>query len=245
MKTHCKRGHSLENAYRTSDGRRHCRECQRQRRITYKQRHAERLRETRKRYEKPSQQTCSECGETRIVWSTATRCRKCYDARGSRRLKKCAYCKTEFVAKLSTIKFCSIACRKAGGGYKELGRKLSLERGGDGNPSYQHGRRVGVIIPGWKLSRKGEYACRNCGKKAVELHHAIPRSKCRSIKADLRNGIPLCMECHRGWHGKKVVITRSVFTEEEWEFLTSVVLTGESTSAWLDRHYPLAVLEAA
>lgn len=109
----------------------------------------------------------------------------------------------------------------------------------DPKPSYKHGRRVGVQIPGWKLKNKGETCCRNCGSaERVQLHHAIPRGKAQHVKADLRNGLPLCLRCHHDWHANKTVIYRDVFTEEEWAFLSSVRLTGELVGPWLDKHYP-------
>lgn len=76
----------------------------------------------------------------------------------------------------------------------------------------------------WGCSVKGEQECRNCGRNAHHLHHA--------------NGLPLCEECHTGWHHGRVTIARDVFTDEEWEFLTGVDLTGQRIEAWLDDHYP-------
>lgn len=72
----------------------------------------------------------------------------------------------------------------------------------------------------------------------MQLHHAIPRSKWRAGRADLRNGIPLCFTCHTGWHHRKVVIYRDVFTPEEWAFMSSARLTGQRVEAWLDDRYP-------
>jgi hypothetical protein len=118
---------------------------------------------------------------------------------------------------------------------------LSRERGGEGNPAHSHGRRVGVSIPGWRLQAKGERECRNCGSlDGLQLHHAIPRGKWKAGAADLRNALPLCFTCHHGWHHRKVVITRDVFTRAEWEFLSSAELTGQRIEAWLDDRYPTA-----
>lgn len=99
-------------------------------------------------------------------------------------------------------------------------------------------RARGITREKWGLSRKPEPICRNCPSPARELHHAIPRGKAPHARADLRNGLPLCIPCHDGWHRHKVVIHRDVFRPEEWEFLCSVKLTGERIEAWLDRHYP-------
>lgn len=91
----------------------------------------------------------------------------------------------------------------------------------------------------WSLSRKGEMLCRNCGSADnLHLHHAIPRSKCGAVKAELLNGLPLCAKCHMGWHHHKTTIYRDVFTREEWDFLVSVNLTGELIEPWLDKRYP-------
>lgn len=93
---------------------------------------------------------------------------------------------------------------------------------------------------------KGEASCRNCGAAGhLHLHHAIPRSVCKEVRLDLRNGIPLCPSCHARWHQRTLVIYRDVFTSEEWEFLCSVELLGQRTSAWLDDHYPAREQAAA
>jgi hypothetical protein len=100
------------------------------------------------------------------------------------------------------------------------------------------------------VRQKGENRCRNCGKEGsggifgLHLHHAIPRSMCRAINLDLRNGIPLCFDCHQGWHDRRVIIYRDVFTEEEWRFLTTVDLSGQVVGPWLDSHYPERPAEA-
>jgi hypothetical protein len=39
------------------------------------------------------------------------------------------------------------------------------------------------------------------------------------------------------------VITRAVFTAEEWAYISSLQLTGRAIAGWLDRHYP--AVEAA
>lgn len=93
---------------------------------------------------------------------------------------------------------------------------------------------------GWSVAAKGEASCRNCGlSERLALHHAIPRSICPPLaKRDLRNGLPLCAVCHGRWHGRTLTIYRQVFTEEEWRYLSGVVLTGRTTAGWLDANYP-------
>lgn len=108
----------------------------------------------------------------------------------------------------------------------------------------KHGRYIGADK--WGVTQKGEDRCRACGARGggdtlfgrLHLHHAIPRSMCRATKTDLRNGIPLCSACHRGWHDRRVTIFRDVFTVAEWEFLSSVQLTGQLVGPWLDANYP-------
>ncbi len=108
----------------------------------------------------------------------------------------------------------------------------------DRSPGYSAGR----FARQFNLKKKGEETCRNCGGWATDLHHAIPRSVCRATRADLRNGLPLCRRCHQGWHHRKVVLHRNLFTEEEWAYLSSVELTGQRIEAWLEDHYPERVM---
>lgn len=268
-RTHCKRGHAYtpENTYVGPHGRQ-CRACTRIVTNAARARNAERglTRHGEKRKWPPKTTpvkvlvACAGCGNERLMWALPKgRQRWCSSCRmiqavgtGDHRICPCGrafYAQKRSNGKLA--QFCSIECRVTTGGYKDMGKKLSLERGGDGNPSYKHGRRIGIQIPGWKLNNKGEKKCRNCGANGrgengrLELHHAIPRSKARHVKADLRNGVPLCQVCHTGWHGKRVAIYRDIFTEEEWAFISSVKLTGENIGAWLDKHYPARPLEAA
>lgn len=98
----------------------------------------------------------------------------------------------------------------------------------------------------WGMHRKPEKNCRNCGATGrLDLHHAIPRSRSKAAKYDLRNGIPLCDVCHFGWHHKKLVICREVFKPEEWEYISSVQLVDRDITAWLDKHYPPARISVA
>ena len=108
----------------------------------------------------------------------------------------------------------------------------------------KHGRYIGSHM--FTVTAKGEDRCRACGKQptggglfgSLHLHHVIPKSMCRATRWELRNGIPLCYECHGGWHDRRVVLYRDVFTEEEWSFLVTVDLLGQNVEAWLEDHYP-------
>ena len=94
----------------------------------------------------------------------------------------------------------------------------------------------------WGIHRKPAKSCRNCGAAAAEgtldLHHAIPRSLSKAAKFDLRNGVQLCDRCHMGWHHKRIVIYREIFTPQEWAFISTVKLLDRDVTAWLDKHYP-------
>lgn len=234
-RTHCKRGHELtpQNTYTRSRGGVECRTC-----INAKR-------------PKPINHilTCVDCGETRTgIYYPAQvkdmlRCRSCavkhaYAKRGSTARDVTCPCGTVFRVKSrrsTTARYCSIPCRKKYDTYEGFG-----DREGEKNPNFKHGKRRDLHSRSFTLAKKGETCCRNCGAAGLRLHlhHVIPRSKFRAGKAEILNGIPLCQPCHFGWHYKKVTIYRSVFTDAEWAYLTSVQLTGENIEAWLDKHYP-------
>ncbi len=108
----------------------------------------------------------------------------------------------------------------------------------------KHGRYIGE--GNWTVAKKGDDRCRCCGAQpngqgpmgALHLHHVIPRSMCKATSTDLRNGIALCFDCHQGWHERRIVIYRDVFTVEEWTFLIGVQLLGQEIVPWLDANYP-------
>jgi len=112
-------------------------------------------------------------------------------------------------------------------------------RKGKDNPNYRHGNRAGENIRAFTLALKGERVCRNCGSgEWLALHHSIPRSTYAAGREELLNGIPLCAVCHRKWHAHTLTITRDVFTQEEWSWMSTQELTGRQVTDWLDRHYP-------
>jgi hypothetical protein len=171
---------------------------------------------------------------------------------GAWRICRAEGCLNRFRARPSAVKrgqglFCSRECA-----YRsrppvpvervERQRKgmLARNRVGKANPRYKHGRRVGLNIRGWNATTKGETCCRSCGKSSsrLHLHHAVPRSICPpDAKRDLRNGITLCGSCHVRWH-KGSPLPRSIFTAEEWAYVSRLRLEGRETAAWLDKHYP-------
>lgn len=142
----------------------------------------------------------------------------------------------------------SVIGKRYGHSY-EWGRRVRNAYGIPAEPkpphrTVKHGRYIGR--GNWTIANKGETRCRNCGAQphgrgplgALHLHHVIPRSMCKAIATDLRNGIPLCHRCHSGWHERTVVISRSVFTVEEWSFLCAAPVIGQNVVAWLEDNYP-------
>jgi hypothetical protein len=164
----------------------------------------------------------------------------------------CEHCGETFYAQGGELargkgRFCSRKCRyKAGafppGHHDRLSKQLRKDRKGEGNPGFKHGRYVGkntVRRSKFSLAVKGEDRCRNCGSRdRLNLHHVFPRSFHKAAREEIRNGLPLCHHCHRGWHERTVTICRDVFTEEEWAYLRRVRLTGQKTMPWLDERYP-------
>ena len=186
---------------------------------------------------------CKGCGRLRFVKQVPKSdfCLSC--ARKVKRLQRsCKTCGKTIELRECDLRrpgrgqFCSPSCW-----YVALGERQSRQRRGSGNPSFRTGRYVDPqrARRGWGLKEKGEATCRVCGSSEwVQLHHAIPRSKCRAARDDLRNGLPLCASCHQRWHKHSLAIHRDVFTSEEWSYLSSVKLTGEMIGPWLDKHYP-------
>lgn len=132
-------------------------------------------------------------------------------------------------------KYCSVACKGEAmhGGPLDAGTREKHSR-----------RRKKHAVRGYSprrfsLSVKGEDACRNCGAaKNLHLHHIIPRSMYSGGRNEIRNGVPLCAGCHMGWHHRTVELKRSIFHEDEWEYISGVNLLGQNTMAWLDDRYP-------
>lgn len=197
---------------------------------------------------------CANCGTALNKETTAKTCSKrCAGIYGSRNREPgkgrtpnrvCEWCSEPFYGKPHHIKdgnarWCTRSCMLKSG-WAEKQSKLHESRTGENNPNYKNGKRVGTHLSKWSISMKPG-PCRSCGGPGIALHHAIPRSKApqREVKKDLRNGIPLCGSCHQRWH-VGYPIRREVFTKEEWDFISSVELTGERIEAWLDKHYPSA-----
>lgn len=160
----------------------------------------------------------------------------------------CLACSASFYAKRSEIakgrRYCSSACRyghlESPATRPDVRAKISASKIGPRNPAFKDGlsedtvrrRHVSIKI-------KGERRCRVCGTEGLlHLHHVIPRSMFKAGITEILNCIPLCPRCHAGWHHRSVTIHRSVFTAEEWAYLSSVELLGQRVAAWLDDRYP-------
>lgn len=250
-RTHCKHGHpwTEDTTFVNQRGIRECRTCRLGRQRAYKaKRRALGLKDTwvRKRPE-PGPVTCPDCGEVRILASThptaigSGRCQSCamknyFRKRGTMaRDVDCRVCGKTFRAKGRRAPMAKVCSTKCHGEYLRL--KMRGTRRADSNPNYRHGKDIGR--KNWNVAAKGDTHCRVCGATdRLHLHHTIPRSKYRAGREELRNGIALCPTCHAKWHNNSLTIYRDVFTQDEWQWLTSVQLTGERIEAWLDKHYP-------
>ena len=54
----------------------------------------------------------------------------------------------------------------------------------------------------WKLAcrKKWGLTCECCGKPAITFHHFIPKSRNGLLKFEVKNGIPICRDCHYTIH---------------------------------------------
>jgi hypothetical protein len=169
---------------------------------------------------------CEECGSmfAQPKWarlrfcspkcSYAAKCR----AEGKERWPKeatCQGCGERFMAKEAKNKYCSSRCAN------RTRARAAAKRTRQKQP--------------WGLILKGELFCRNCHRPALHLHHIVPRSRSRKGQDDVQgNGMPLCFDCHRGWHDRRVTLYRGCLTAHE--LATAISLTS---AAWVDRNYPL------
>lgn len=128
--------------------------------------------------------------------------------------RDCEQCGVEFEVRRLGQRWCSQQC-------------YGISRRGQARvPKVKH-------LSGWGLRYKGETYCRNCGAVCDHLHHIVPRSKSLAGEADLRNGLPLCIGCHRGWHDRRVTIPLWRLKPDELAY--AVELTN---AVWVERNYP-------
>lgn len=161
--------------------------------------------------------------------------------------RACVVCKKGFVArKDQSTRYCSFACRETDRhGVKrqircvECGtvfqdRRRSRRKFCSHACATKHRWNKPNYELGWRLKVKGETTCRNCGQEARHLHHIVPKSKSALGKTDvLRNGLPLCADCHRGWHHHTTTIYMTALREEE--LINAINLAG---LLWVEEHYP-------
>jgi predicted HNH restriction endonuclease len=68
---------------------------------------------------------------------------------------------------------------------------------------------------------------------ASHAHHILPRSTCPEGVKEPLNIIPLCDDCHRGFHDRFVILYRSILCLEELAWVL-----GHGDPVWLDEWYP-------
>jgi len=56
----------------------------------------------------------------------------------------------------------------------------------------------GTMMRHWRSAVKAIHGdrCKICGAQPVECHHIVHRNRMR-LRYDSKNGLPLCVECHR------------------------------------------------
>ena len=85
--------------------------------------------------------------------------------------------------------------------------------------------------------------CAACGKRAVHLHHLVPkqvlrREARRDRLTDPRNLLPLCFDCHFNHESWSHRLERHQVPAKTWEFAKEL---GEWAVVRLERDYPVHV----
>lgn len=89
--------------------------------------------------------------------------------------------------------------------------------------------------------------CAACSRRAVHMHHLIPkqvlrREGRRSSMSDPRVLLPLCFECHFNHESWARRLTRDQVPSSAWEFAREL---GEWAVVRLERDYPVHVDSSA
>jgi hypothetical protein len=191
---------------------------------------------------------CEAC--TREFVPTGSRQRKCPSCRNPRKPKPCATCGISFTPpNRANQKYCSMTCSRWGHVVERVcpvcnttftrprERRVQTCCSFKCREIHKGKKRLpddAVTSQRWSLKLKGATHCRNCGALARHLHHIVPRSKARAVRIDYeRNGLPLCIDCHNGWHNRSVTILHAVLTDAE--FACAVEHGG---ALWVERNYP-------
>jgi hypothetical protein len=128
--------------------------------------------------------SCVDCGKSKTnLQQTAPRCNSC--AGSLKRIGKIPWNKGQT---------CSLADRN----------KISLAKGGNGDIL----NRKFPGLPRWTrlVKERDGYCCAECGyqgtpgKRDVDAHHVIPKSKFPDLATVLFNGVTLCKPCHKDIH---------------------------------------------
>lgn len=91
----------------------------------------------------------------------------------------------------------------------------------------------------WEWVREQKLTrCRACGtRRNLHLHHLIPKGSVHRGDDNPDNLVPLCADCHTGWHGSRRreigALVRPTLDEQEYAYLVTRANRG-----WADRYYP-------
>lgn len=121
----------------------------------------------------------------------------------------CLNCGKNFIPANSTIKgkYCSKKCAYAVRKGIEP-EHLKSHRGIKPRTYHKRGLRGGVFEIEWRnaVYKRDKYVCQGCGKRGGKLnaHHIKPYKKYPELRYNLKNGITLCIDCHKktdsyGW----------------------------------------------
>lgn len=119
---------------------------------------------------------------------------------GADRVRACQHCGTEFRWYTESRKFCSAECAKLGqkryyGREHPRSNPESRARGAQSNSKVQQKWAAAVLL-------QDDATCQECGVSGVKMHahHVLPWKHFPEHRADVWNGVTLCVRCHRRVH---------------------------------------------
>ena len=83
---------------------------------------------------------------------------------------------------------------------------------------------IGALHKVWRAAvyaRRG-MACILCGAPATQVHHIIHRSHSALLRFDVRNGAPLCNECHARAHTFAGLSALRDVIGDDWQYLAGL-----------------------